>query len=947
MKFKKIYVWILFVQLVMNAGLVKSQNLWQPWYIQARTDAQHIDLSGKWELSYMDKQVTDLKELANKKDAFETTIPNSIQWSLYKAGKYPHPYYNKNADFYKFTDEKVWYYKKSFNLPLTAKGSYNFLCFDGADYFTRIWVNQKLVGAHEGMFGGPNADISDFVIYGSSNEIIVELRAGNWGNKATDFDKIPLDSNNAKDMKKRKGYDPWNSGRIIKPWTISGGLGGESFFSMGIWQGIRLEIVPKVHIERPYLVTRSVTDNVAKLHLSTELFVNSNSLQQILHPWKNAQLRHPNEKGMGFIPSKENLKLEVAFYSGNHKVFTKIISADTYEGRNWVEDDIDLPAPKLWNPTGLGDPNLYQVKVSLIRFGKVVDKISFDYGIRVIERVSSAGPRTGDHFENWQFVVNGKKIFVKGMNFIPQDILLDASEKRYRWTLTAAKKMGVQLVRIWGGGLIETDIFYKVCNELGIMVWQDFPIGNQDTPDYPQDIWEAQVVQNICRIRNNPSLVIWCGGNEFNAYSIGNAATMGIWERNIKTFDGGRMFVRTTPDGGSIHTYPDMDPSWYRRSYGKEAWISETGMHSMPEASLFREVVDSKEFVDLGKMWDKKFGPSHPEFIHHFTEYKPSRVPRMLSRASHIDDMSDPTLESISEATQIGAGEFYQVLSEKVQGSYPVTTGLMPWVFKRHWTAIAIQMMDWFGQAGAPYYFLKRTYEPTHIALDIERLIWAPGETIGLDVQVTNSLFTTNQGYKATVTVLDDSFKQLSKKTLPVNIAGGPSVNRVSFGSFAIPADYKDKYLFILTELRDKAGKLVSSAYYYPRCLKKMEDKAFHDQYVNEPIPWVTLDKGPWLKPTVAKTNTKLSLKVKHNKVITADESEISLLVKNEGITPAFMTKIDISGVKRAFYASDNYVWLQPGETKEITMNVNWREGNDKAVLIAQAWNAKIVAVKL
>lgn len=947
MKFKKIYVWILFVQLVMNAGLVKSQNLWQPWYIQARTDAQHIDLSGKWELSYMDKQVTDLKELANKKDAFETTIPNSIQWSLYKAGKYPHPYYNKNADFYKFTDEKVWYYKKSFNLPLTAKGSYNFLCFDGADYFTRIWVNQKLVGAHEGMFGGPNADISDFVIYGSSNEIIVELRAGNWGNKATDFDKIPLDSNNAKDMKKRKGYDPWNSGRIIKPWTISGGLGGESFFSMGIWQGIRLEIVPKVHIERPYLVTRSVTDNVAKLHLSTELFVNSNSLQQILHPWKNAQLRHPNEKGMGFIPSKENLKLEVAFYSGNHKVFTKIISADTYEGRNWVEDDIDLPAPKLWNPTGLGDPNLYQVKVSLIRFGKVVDKISFDYGIRVIERVSSAGPRTGDHFENWQFVVNGKKIFVKGMNFIPQDILLDASEKRYRWTLTAAKKMGVQLVRIWGGGLIETDIFYKVCNELGIMVWQDFPIGNQDTPDYPQDIWEAQVVQNICRIRNNPSLVIWCGGNEFNAYSIGNAATMGIWERNIKTFDGGRMFVRTTPDGGSIHTYPDMDPSWYRRSYGKEAWISETGMHSMPEASLFREVVDSKEFVDLGKMWDKKFGPSHPEFIHHFTEYKPSRVPRMLSRASHIDDMSDPTLESISEATQIGAGEFYQVLSEKVQGSYPVTTGLMPWVFKRHWTAIAIQMMDWFGQAGAPYYFLKRTYEPTHIALDIERLIWAPGETIGLDVQVTNSLFTTNQGYKATVTVLDDSFKQLSKKTLPVNIAGGPSVNRVSFGSFAIPADYKDKYLFILTELRDKAGKLVSSAYYYPRCLKKMEDKAFHDQYVNEPIPWVTLDKGPWLKPTVAKTNTKLSLKVKHNKVITADESEISLLVKNEGITPAFMTKIDISGVKRAFYASDNYVWLQPGETKEITMNVNWREGKDKAVLIAQAWNAKIVAVKL
>ncbi len=947
MKIRKVYVWILFSQLLMSAGLAKAQNLWQPWYIQPRSDAQHIDLSGKWELSYMDRQVNNLNELANRKEAFETTVPNSIQWSLFKAGKFPHPYYNKNADFYKFTDEKVWYYKKKFNLPITAKGNYNLLCFDGADYFTRIWVNQKLVGAHEGMFGGPNVDISDVVNYGAINEIIVELRAGNWGNKATDFDLIPLDSNNAKDMKKRTGYDPWNSGRIIKPWTISGGLGGESFFSMGIWQGIRLEIVPKVHIERPYLVTKSVTNHFAKLHLSTELFVNSNSMKQTLHPWKNAQLRHPDEKGMQFIPFKEQLKLQIEFYSGGMRALHKTLTVDTHEGRNWVEDDIEIPAPKLWNPTGLGKPNLYQVTISLIRAGKVVDKISFDYGIRVIERMASAGPRTGDRFENWQFVVNGKKIFVKGMNFIPQDVLLDASEKRYRWTLSAAKKMGVQLIRVWGGGLIETDTFYKVCNELGIMVWQDFPIGNQDTPDYPQDIWEAQVVQNICRIRNNPSLVVWCGGNEFNAYSLGNAATMGIWERNIKTFDNSRLFVRTTPDGGSIHTYPDMDPSWYKRSYGKEAWISETGMHSMPEAGLFREVVNNKEFVNLGKMWDESFRPSHPEFIHHFTEYKPSRVPRMLSRASHIDDMSDPTLESISEATQIGAGEFYQVLSEKVQGSYPVTTGLMPWVFKRHWTAIAIQMMDWFGQAGAPYYFLKRTYEPMHISMDLERLIWAPGEAMALNIQVTNSLFNPNQVYDATVTVYDDAFKPLTKKSLPITVKVGPSVNTASLGSFMIPGDYKDKYLFILTELKDKAGKVVSSAYYYPRCLSKMEDKAFYNQFVNEPIPWLTFDKGPWLKPTVGKTSTTLSIQLKENKKLTDDECELSLTVRNEGNLPAFMTKIDISGAKRAFYASDNYIWLQPGETKEITMNVNWREGMNNAVLSAQAWNAEMVTVKL
>src|SRR5207237_57513 len=98
----------------------------------------------------------------------------------------------------------------------------------------------------------------------------------------------------------------------------------------------------------------------------------------------------------------------------------------------------------------------------------------------------------------------------------------------------------------------------------------------------------------------------------------------------------------------------------------------ETGMHSMPEAGLFRELVDTTEFHDLGRMWNTDFYKTHPDLIHHFTEYGPGRVPRMLSRASHISDMNAPTIDAMTEATQVGAGEFYQVLSEKVQGNYPV-----------------------------------------------------------------------------------------------------------------------------------------------------------------------------------------------------------------------------------------------------------------------------------
>lgn len=947
MKLRKLMIACFVLQCCIKINIVQAQNLWQPWYISPRSGVQHIDLNSTWELSYMDTTITGLKDLANRKEPFQTTIPNSVHWSLYKAGKLPHPYYNKNSELYRWTDEKAWYYTRSFDVPASAKDNYIFLCFEGLDYFSKIWINDSLVGVHEGMFGGPNIEISRLVKFGVPNKIIVELRAGDWGNKASDYDKLPRNASGEREYSKRNGYNPRASGRIIKPWVISGGSGGEAFFSLGMWQGVRLEITPKVHLERPYLVTKNIQGNKAQLHLSTEIFANSHSLQQQLHPWNNVQLRHPNEIGVPFIPVKDKLAVLVEFYSANQKKYSKEFSVKAFEGRNWFEEDITLPNPELWNPNGIGEPNLYQVKLSLKRNGKVIDKNEFIYGIRTIERVPSAGPRTGDRFENWQFIVNCKKIFVKGMNFTPQDILLETSEERYRWTLSAAKKMGVQLIRIWGGGLLETNTLYKICNELGIMVWQDFPIGNQDTPEYPQDIWEAQVVQNICRLRNHPSLVVWCGGNEFNPYSNGNATSIGILERSLQTFDKTRFFVRTTPDQGSIHAYPDMDPTWYNRSYGKEAWVSETGMHSMPEAGMFYETVNNKEFTGLGKMWDTAFATSHPDFIHHFTEYGPGRVPRMLSRASHIADMNDPTIESVSEATQIGAGEFYQILSEKVQGNYPVTAGLMPWVFKRHWPVIAIQMMDWFGQAGAPYYFLKRTYEPTHIALDLPRLLWAAGEKIDLDVKVTNAFAAIGNGYKASVTVFDDSFKKLYKNEKLISIAGGTSVNTISAGSFTIPANFKDRFLFLLAELHDAKGKLISCSYYYPRCLVKMEDKTFHDKYVNEPIAWITLDKGPWLKPVVGKTATSLSLEVITNKTVSENESEIKLKIKNTGKIPAFMTKLDVTGVKRAFYASDNYLWLQPGETKEITMNILWREKKKNAVLNVSAWNATAINITL
>ena len=751
-------------------------NLWQPYRITPRTGGQHIDLSGAWTLSYTDRQISAPGELTNTV-AFQTTVPNSVQWSLYKAGKLPHPYLHKNTERYNWVDEKVWYYRKRVNIPVSASGKQAFLCFEGIDYFARVWVNDSLMGDHEGMFGGPTIEISRWIKPGDSTDIVVEVRAGNWGNKGEYFESFPRSASGSRDYSSRKGYKPKESGRIMIPWLLGGGNGVEMFFPLGIWRDVRLELVDRQYMERPFLVTQSVTDKKAVLDLSFEVLINTPFPYSSLHPTGNVQLNAPTNQQV--YAGALTAKIDVLDSAGVS--FSQTIPLHLNTGRNWVKQSIELTRPTLWQPNGLGAAHLYRVRITLFRDGTPIDTLSFRHGIRTVAYLPSAGPRLSDVWYHWQYVVNGRKLFVKGINWMFLDPLLDADEARYRWLLQAAKTAGIQLIRVNGGCMVESDTFYEICDELGIMVMQDFPLGNQTTPDFPQPIWECQVTQTIFRLRNHPSLVSYCGGNEFNAYHPENTTTIGILERSLAAFDGTRPFYRTSPDGGSIHTYPDMDPAWYGKLYRNIPWISETGIHSLPEARVFRETVDAGEFTGLGRMWAADFEKTHPDFVHHFTEYGPARVPKMLSRASHISDMANPTLEDITEASQVSAGEFYQVLSEKMQGNYPVTTGLLPWVLMRTWPTAGIQLIDGFGNAGAPYYFLKRTYEATHIALDIDRLLWSAGDKFPVNLSITHADENLLTGGKATVRILDNSFKSLWTKTA-ARFAGSWSVGTENGG---------------------------------------------------------------------------------------------------------------------------------------------------------------------
>ena len=912
-------------------SLAADSTLWRPYYISPRSGAQHIALDNDWRLTSRDSEIRDPAGIDSKAKWIPVSTPASVHMTLHRAGELPHPYYNLNSEQYRPAERKVWYYRRSFTVPASAKGQFVFLCFDGADYFSRVWLNGELLGRHEGMFGGPEIEVAEKIRYGAANDVVLEIRSANWGRWGEDISRKP--------------------GNVIHPWVLSGGSAAEAFYVFGMWRGARIEIVPRVHMERPFLATESVGSDGARVRLSAEIFVNSHSHAYALHPTGQNRFTHfVNSHAVGAAARPLSLRLRLRNPKSRMVEFEESIAASkAVQGRSWIEKTVTVASPRLWWPNGLGKPELYVAEVQLLEAGQPVDSITFEFGIRTLRTVRSPGLRTEDLWHDWQFVVNGRPFFVKGVNWMPADLLLDLPRSRYDWLVSMARNAGVQMFRIWGAGLLETEEFYAACNRSGILVWQEFQVSNMLTAGWPQDVWEAQVAKNVQRLRNQPSLALWCGGNEANPYAPENAATIGIFERNVLTFDPTRPYRRTSPDGGSVHEYPDKDPTWYGKEYRHVPFMAETGMHNIPEARSMREVVDAREFTKpLSNMYSDDFVREHPDFRHHFGEFSPSRVPRMLSRASHIGDMSAPSIEALSEASQIGAGEFYQVVSELLQAQYPETTGLIPWVYKRPWPIIAIMLADGFGQPTAPYYFLKRTYEETHAFLRLPSLLWAAGETMAISGAVAHASAAPLTGLKMTATVFDDRFAILWSRSSAVELKAGPSVTHAALGEFPIPASYRDRFLFLSVELRKAAGELVSRSVYWPRTLSLLDDESTRKRHREKPVEWPALSKGPWLKPVVGATQTSLAATLVSSSLDANRDTQIEVRLRNTGRTPAFLTSFDVVGARRTFYATDNYFWLAPGEARNVRIHLHWRDApTAQRELRVSAWNAAPVVIAL
>ncbi len=914
----------------------------QPHYIEPREGKAHLDLGGAWEYGYMDAAV---KDPGNLTLSYHAHIPDSLFWNLYESGVLPHPYQGCNSKEYAWVDEKVWYFRRTFSVSGSLRDQTALLCFDGVAYYSKVWLNGMELGEHEGMAGGPMADVSELLRFGEKeeNELVVEVRACTYG--------------------KKKGWDCRNldgGNREIVPWNIARDrhTSNGDWIVMGLWRGVRLEFLSPIHLARPYLTTLRLQGRDALLRLEVEIvrpeagelhplygveeenpdytFAYAEGLRQVKEELPAALRVNLREKKSGRTAYDRSCPVELVDYSAS-------LRAGAYPESQFVELEILLRDVQYWWPHDMGEPCLYTVELALSVDDVVCDSIVFDYGVRTIETVRSAGPRARERWDDFWFVINGRNVFLKGINWMPQDALYQLDEEELRWSLELARNAGVHMIRIWsGGGVPESDCFYRLCDEMGLMVWQDHSIANTShTESWPKDVLECQECMNLYRLRNHPSLAVHCGGNEFNAYSYGNAASMEVMCRSVRTLDPSRIWYDTTPDKGSAHIYRDMEPTWYRRLYRDLPFVAETGIHSFPTYRSLCLCLGEKESTQrIPELTGEEFRERFPELLNHFVEYVPERVPRMLARASQIMPLEDIVLEELCEASQMASCEYYAILVQALRENYPVTVGLMPWVFRRTWTTAGIQLVDGGGMPIAPYYYLKNAFRSLEAHLALEQISLLPGENLRIPIRLCNEYDEILDYRTVRTQAWSPDLECLKRQEMPAKEADGEIFEMNTDPSWA------DRFFFLTIELRER-GRLLSRQAYWPKCLSLLEEEGMAKRCRSHPQENFRLDKGPWLKPQVEACKGA----VLQAKVASWDcrgrRASCLLRIWNVGEKPAFPVWIRFVEPSVRSVAEDNFFWLEAGEERILWVEADGQEGIPERLTIRlSAWNAEEVTLR-
>ena len=681
-----------------------------------------INLNGTWALHYTDPSEDKISEFSQKGIAglgIKAKVPGDVHLDLLNAGIIKEPLYGKNAELCKWVQEKDWWYSREFIVPRDFIKEKAELYFAGLDTSADIWLNGRKIGKHNDMFISYSFDVTGEIKEGK-NLLVVRVDPGlrSVKNKVNE-DRYPHISS----LEKNSSFRMWlRKAQFSFKWDWAPYL-----LTCGIWREVELRSYKKLAIRNIFVCPDFQQGGKAKLSIFTEV--------------------------ENFFSREVSVILTYALQG--EKKYSWEEEGKIQAGLNSIKKDLFIDKPVLWWPHPLGEPFLYSLQLKIIQVDnrEIIDCKKEKFGIRKIELVQDPLGKEGKSFT---VKVNGEKVFCKGTNWAPADsIVARVSRDKYRYLLESAKKAHINMFRIWGGGVYEDPYFYDLCDELGIMVWQDFMFAcafyPDDNPKFCEEVrHEANIV--VKRLRNHPCLVLWCGNNE-NDWIYRRRVEAG---QNLPTFYGGKIYHQILPD-----VCARLDPTrpyWPSSPYGGEDPNSEYwgDRHHWDVPINISDPIKRVDFSlwlkDKGKFISeygtfsvssleslKKFIPPDELYIgssawrYHGNQFEKDTLNTALEFYFGCK-VKDITLEDYILLTQFLQAETLKSSLEYFRQRKYRCSGALIWMHSDCWGTISsFSLIDYYLVKKPAFYFVKRAFEPTIITFQEgkkdELCLWIVNDT--------------------------------------------------------------------------------------------------------------------------------------------------------------------------------------------------------------------------
>lgn len=693
---------------------------------------------------------------AGKNEWLPATVPGTVHTDLMTNGKIEDPFYRLNERDVQWIDKVGWEYKTTFfvDAPILNKAVAE-LEFEGLDTYAEVSVNGNVVLNADNMFRTWKADVKKYLNEGD-NELHILLRSPiTEGIKKYDAQgfEIPVSDNDLAVIGQVEGN------KKVSIYTRKAGYHfgwdwGPRLVTSGIWRPVTLKAWDRAKIENLQIVQNTVTDEKAML---TAVFEVNSVVDGAAH------IAVMND-GKMLANKKIELKKGVEKYTL----------------------DFEILNPQLWWTNGLGEQHLYNI-TGEINVGGGVDTKTHRIGIRTLELVREKDA-DGTSF---YFKLNGHPVFMKGANYIPNDVFLPrVTEENYRKVVETARISNNNMLRIWGGGVYEDDKFYDLCDEAGILIWQDFMFACAMFPgdDAFLDNVKHEAIDNVKRLRNHPSMGLWCGNNEILAAWKGwgwekaemaknpdNAAK--IWKAYedifhkvladvVAEYDPQRSYWSSSPSSGPgiPADLKNGDEHYWMVWWGKAPFqtyathlprfMSEYGFQSFPEIATVRKYAlpeDYDIFSEVMKSHQRSsIGNGTIEFY-------------MLQEYNKPKDF-----ESFLYVNHVLQAEGIKFGLEGHRRAMPFCMGSLYWQINDCWPVASWSSTDYYQKWKALQYYVKKGFEPVLVSP------FTQGDTLKVDV-INDKLEPINVELK--LKLMDFNGKVIWEKNSPITVPANTSTN--------------------------------------------------------------------------------------------------------------------------------------------------------------------------